>query len=186
MLFTARALLILDLLEEVVAFIIDEDKRRKIFHFDFPDSFHPQFRIGHALEALDTLLGEHCRRAADASKVEAAVFMAGIGHLLAAVAFRQHHHARAVGLQQINVRVHAACGSRPQRAGGVTVRRLGRTCVVDRVIFDVLRQRLAVVDNPLLIYKLESAKIWDAMINEMYDRISILNCTVSFLNQFSY
>ncbi len=107
MLFTARALLILDLLEEVVAFIIDEDKRRKIFHFDFPDSFHPQFRIGHALEALDTLLGEHCR-AADASKVEAAVFMAGIGHLLAAVAFRQHHHARAVGLQQINVRVHAA------------------------------------------------------------------------------
>ncbi len=45
MLFTARALLILDLLEEVVAFIIDEDKRRKIFHFDFPDSFHPQFRI---------------------------------------------------------------------------------------------------------------------------------------------
>ena len=78
MLFTARALLILDLLEEVVAFIIDEDKRRKIFHFDFPDSFHPQFRIGHALEALDTLLGEHCRRAADASKVEAAVFMASV------------------------------------------------------------------------------------------------------------
>lgn len=52
MLFTARALLILDLLEEVVAFIIDEDKRRKIFHFDFPDSFHPQFRIGHALGLL--------------------------------------------------------------------------------------------------------------------------------------
>ena len=26
--------------------------------------------------------------------------------------------------------------------------------------------------DPLLIYKLESAKIWDAMINEMYDRIS--------------
>ena len=72
---------VLDLLEEVVAFIIDEDKRRKIFHFDFPDSFpSPQFRIGHALEC-DALLGRnHCRRAADASRSEAAVFMAGIGH----------------------------------------------------------------------------------------------------------
>ncbi len=34
-LFTTGALLILDLLEEVVTFIINEDKGREIFHFDF-------------------------------------------------------------------------------------------------------------------------------------------------------
>ena len=75
MLFTAGALLVLDLLEEIVAFIIDENKRREIFHFDFPDRLHPQFRIRHALKALDALLRQHRRRAADAAEVEAAVFV---------------------------------------------------------------------------------------------------------------
>ena len=75
--------------------------------------------------------------------------MAGIGHLLAAVAFRQHHHARAVGLQQINVRVHAAGSGWAEGAGSVTGWRFCRARVVDRVIFDVLRQRLAVVDKLL-------------------------------------
>ncbi len=36
-------------------------------------------------------------------EVEAAVFVARVGDLLAAVAFRQHDLARAVRLQQINV-----------------------------------------------------------------------------------
>ena len=29
-----------DLAEEVVAFIVDQDKRRKIFHVNLPDRFH--------------------------------------------------------------------------------------------------------------------------------------------------
>ena len=68
---------------------------------------HGGFYLG-SIGGPAAVLAQQSIRAADASKVEAAVFMAGIGHLLAAVAFRQHHHARAVGLQQINVRVHAA------------------------------------------------------------------------------
>ena len=77
------------------------------------------------------------------------MFVARVGDLLAAVAFRQHDLARAVRLQQINVRVHAPCGGRSQRAGGVTVRCLGRTGIVDRVIFDVLRQCFTAVDKLL-------------------------------------
>ncbi len=75
------------------------------------------------------------------------MLVAGVGDLLAAVAFRQHHHARAVGLQQIDVRVHAASGGRAEGAGGVTGRRFGRAGVVDRMIFHVLRQFLAVVEQ---------------------------------------
>ena len=76
---TACALLILDLLEEVIAFVIHQNKRREVFHFDFPDGFHPQFRIGHALQALDALLRQHRRRTADAAEVKTAVFVTGIG-----------------------------------------------------------------------------------------------------------
>lgn len=93
------ALFILDLLEEVVAFVIHQDKRREVLHFNFPDRFHSQFRIRHALQTLDAVLRQHRRRAANAAEVEAAVLMAGVRHLLAAVTFGQHDHARTVGLQ---------------------------------------------------------------------------------------
>ena len=33
------------LFKEVIAFIIYEDKCRKIFYFNFPNGFHSQFRI---------------------------------------------------------------------------------------------------------------------------------------------
>ena len=103
MLFTTGALLILDLLEEIVTFIINENKGREIFDFDFPDSFHSQLRISHALEAADTLLRENRRRAADTTEIETAVFVAGIGHLLAAVTLGQHDFTRTVRLQQIDI-----------------------------------------------------------------------------------
>ena len=51
-----RALFVDDLLEEVVTFVIDQDKRREIFYFDFPDSFHTQLRISDAFQMLDALL----------------------------------------------------------------------------------------------------------------------------------
>ena len=59
---------------------------------------------------LDALLRQYRRRTADATEVEAAVFMTRVGNLLTAVTFRQHDHAAAVGLQQIHVGVHTACG----------------------------------------------------------------------------
>lgn len=51
---TSRALCVLDLLEEIVTFIVYQHECREVFDFNFPDSFHTQFRIGHALEALNT------------------------------------------------------------------------------------------------------------------------------------
>ena len=98
LLHTRRTLGRLDLFEEVVTFVIHEDERREVFHFNFPDRFHTQFRVLHALKALDTALRQHRRRATDATEVEAAVLVARVRHLLAAVAFRQHDHAAAVGL----------------------------------------------------------------------------------------
>ena len=100
---TTRTLRILNLLEEIVAFIIYQHKCREVFDFDFPDSFHPQFWVGHAFQTLNTGLCQYRRRAADAAEVESTVLMACVGDLLAAVAFGQHHHACAVRLEQINV-----------------------------------------------------------------------------------
>ena len=134
------------LLEEVISFIIHKDKRREIFHFNFPDGFHSQFRIFNALQALDTTLRQYSCRTADTAKVEAAVLLAGIRHLLAAVAFRQHDHAAAVGLQLSRHRSpYGPAVVGPKRAGSITFRRFGRTCVVNRVIFNVLRQPFTVI-----------------------------------------
>ncbi len=58
----------LDLLEEVVAFVIHQDKRREVFHFNFPDRFHTQFRVFHALQALYAALRQNRCRAADAAR----------------------------------------------------------------------------------------------------------------------
>ena len=47
-----------DLLEEVVAFVVDEDESGEVFHFDFPDGFHAEFREIDDFLALDVFLGE--------------------------------------------------------------------------------------------------------------------------------
>ena len=96
------------MLEEVVTFVIHQDKRREIFHFNFPDGFHTQFRVFHAFQALDAALRKDRRRAADAAQVKTAMLMACVRYLLATVAFCQHDHAAAVGLQLVNVGVHTA------------------------------------------------------------------------------
>ena len=52
----AGAAFLFDLSEEVVTLIIDEDKCREVLYFNFPDSFHTQFRILYTLNALDVVL----------------------------------------------------------------------------------------------------------------------------------
>ena len=42
--------------EEVVALVIHQDEGREVFHFNFPDSFHTQFRIFHTFDALNVIL----------------------------------------------------------------------------------------------------------------------------------
>lgn len=57
----------LDLLEEVIALVIYQDKRGEVLYLDLPDRFHTQFRIFHALDALDIVLRQDRRRATDRS-----------------------------------------------------------------------------------------------------------------------
>ena len=46
----------LQLLEEVVALVIYENECREVLDGDFPDGFHTQFGVFHALDALDAAL----------------------------------------------------------------------------------------------------------------------------------
>ena len=46
----------LDLLEEVVALVINEDECREVLNMDFPDCLHSEFRVLYALDALDIVL----------------------------------------------------------------------------------------------------------------------------------
>ena len=90
---------LLYLCEEIVAFVIHEDKCREVFNLDFPDSFHAKFRIFHTFYALYVILGKACSRTTDAAKVEAAVLFASIGYSLATVTFCKHYHAATVALE---------------------------------------------------------------------------------------
>ena len=56
-----------DLFEEIVTLVVYQDKCWKIFHFDLPDRFHTQFRIFHALDALDIVLSQDSCGATDRS-----------------------------------------------------------------------------------------------------------------------
>ena len=42
----------LKLFEEVVAFVVDEYEGREVFHLNFPDGFHSEFRIFYTFNAL--------------------------------------------------------------------------------------------------------------------------------------
>ncbi len=77
--YTAGALCELYLLEEVISFIIHKDKRREIFHFDFPDGFHSSSGYSTHFQALNTSLRQYSGRTTDTAKVEAAsVYQASV------------------------------------------------------------------------------------------------------------
>ena len=46
----------LELLEEVIALVIDEDECGEVFYRNLPDGFHAEFGIFHALDTLDAAL----------------------------------------------------------------------------------------------------------------------------------
>ena len=81
----------LELLEEVVALVIDEDEGWEVLDVYLPDGFHAELRVLDALDALDALLRQDGGGTADAAQVETAVLLAGIRHLLCAVALGYHH-----------------------------------------------------------------------------------------------
>ena len=134
------------MLEKVVAFVVHKDECGEVFHANFPNGFHSQFRIFHALDAFDVVLRKDGCRSSDASEVEAAIFLASIGHLLRAVSFCQHHHASAVALEKIDIRVHSSCGCRSHGAARHSGRCFCRTGVVYGMIFEIFRKVFAFID----------------------------------------
>src|SRR5581483_2186419 len=95
------------LLEEIIPFVIHQDKRREIHYLNFPNSFHAQFGILQKLDVLDIVLRQDGGGSADAAEIEAAVFFAGVRNHLAAVSLRNHDHAAAIRLEPVNVGIHA-------------------------------------------------------------------------------
>ena len=74
------------------------------------------------------------------------MFVASIGNTLSTITFSKHDKATAIRLEKIYVRVHTTSSGGAHRATSHTGRSLGRTGVIDRMIFDVLRQTFATVD----------------------------------------
>src|SRR5258707_10277460 len=93
-------------LEEIIALVVDDDEGREIHHLDAPDRFHAELGIFHHLDLLDAVLGEVCGRSSDRAEVEAAMLLAGFAHCDRAVAFCDHHHRSARGLELIDERIH--------------------------------------------------------------------------------
>ena len=54
-----------DLLEKVVALVVNEDECGEVLNLDFPNSFHAEFGIFNAFDALDVLLRKDGSRSAD-------------------------------------------------------------------------------------------------------------------------
>ena len=136
-------------LEEVIPFVIDQDERGEVFDFDLPDGFHAEFGELDDFDFLDVFLGEDGGGAADAAEVEATVLFAGVGDLLAAIAFGDHDHAAAVALEEIDVAVHAACRGGAEAAAGHAGGGFGGAGVIDGVVLEVVRQRLAGIEHLL-------------------------------------
>jgi len=82
----------LDLLEEVVTFVVNEDEGREVFNFYLPDGFHAEFGIFKELYVLDRVLGKDSGGTADRAEVETAMLLASIGNLLRTIAFCDHDH----------------------------------------------------------------------------------------------
>src|ERR1700712_739078 len=106
----------IQLLEEIIALVVDDDEGRKILDLDAPDRFHAEFGIFHHLDLLDAVLGEVRRGTADRAEIEAAVLFAGLAYRDGAVALRHHHHRSARGLELVDERVHPSRRGRAERA----------------------------------------------------------------------
>src|SRR5215831_14996607 len=130
----------IQVLEEVVAFVVDDDEGGKIDHFDTPNRFHAELGIFDAFDFLDAMFRKIGRRAANGGEIETAVLFASLPHRRRAVAFGQRHHRAAGGLEIVDEGIHAPGRGRPERARGIALWRLRRTGVIDRVVLEIIRQ----------------------------------------------
>ena len=126
---------------------------------------------------------ENRGRSADGTEVEPAIVLARVRDLLRAVALGQRNHTPAILLEEIDIGVHPSRRGRAERPGRHAIRRLGRpwervprvqgsgfrvsrrvratvewgkmgiTGVIDEMVFDVVRQALALIE-PLLQFRM--------------------------------
>ena len=75
-----------DLREEIVALVVHQNEGGEVLHLNLPDGFHAQFRVFQQFHLPDVILGQDGGGTADGTQVKAAVLLAGVRHLLAAVA----------------------------------------------------------------------------------------------------
>src|SRR5580700_11833131 len=87
------------LLEKIVALVVDDDEGRKILDLDPPHGLHPELGIFVDLDLFDAVLRQARRGAADRAEIEAAMPRAGLAHLGRAVALGEHHHRPARRLE---------------------------------------------------------------------------------------
>ena len=127
-----------DLCEEIVALVVHQNEGGEVLHLNLPDGFHAQFRVFQQFHLPDVILGQDGGGTADGTQVKAAVLLAGVRHLLAAVALGDHDHGAAVFLEQVHVGIHAPRGGGAEGAGGIPFRGLGRTRVVHGMVLHVL------------------------------------------------
>ena len=73
--------------------------------------------------------------------------MASIGYLLATIAFGNHDHRASVALEQVDIRIHTPRRRRPKRARCHSFGRLGRSGIINRVIFEILRHLLSCIET---------------------------------------
>ena len=139
----------LQLLEEVVALVIDEDEGGEVLDLDLPDGLHAEFGILHALDALDAALGEHGSDAADGAEIETAMLLAGLGDDIAAVALGNHHQRGTIGLELIDVGVHAVGRRGTHGATGVALGSLGGSGIEHGVLLEVFGHALAGIQTGL-------------------------------------
>ncbi len=70
-----------DLLEEVVALVVDDDERREVDDVDLPHGLHPQLGVLEDLDLADVVEREAGGGAADRTEVEPTVLLTRGGDL---------------------------------------------------------------------------------------------------------
>ena len=132
-------------IKEVVSLIIHQKEGGEVNDVDLPDSLHAELRVLQALHLLDVLLGQHGSRTTDGAQVEASVLLAGVGHLLRAVALGEGDHGASGVHEGVQVGIHAAGSGGTEGAGSHALGGLGGTGIVDDVVLHVLGHGLTAV-----------------------------------------
>ena len=121
--------------------------------------------------------------------------------MLATVTFCQHDHAAAMTLEQFYIRVHTSCCSRTHRTTSHAFRSFCRTCIINRMILNILWQVFAAIqtffqfsmgdvttyDDRSVQWQTSSYRIFSQLFQDFRHRtvqVDLYNITFTCLTQF--